>query len=73
MLLSLKAFLVFWFAVSRIPDVAHQFNFFIENFINPKHPYALDFPVWWSYLAKAALTKHNASSDLGKSLGLVME
>lgn len=37
------------------------------------HPNALDFPVWWSYLPKATLTKHNASSDLGKSSGLVMK
>lgn len=67
MLLSLKAFLVFWLALSRILDVAHQFNLFIETFMKLMHPNALNFPVWWSNLAKATLTKHNASSDLGKS------
>lgn len=73
MLLSLKAFLVFWFALRRIVDVAHQFNLFIETFMNLMHPNALDLPVWWSYLPKATFTKHNASSDFGKSLGLVMK
>lgn len=64
MLLSLKAFLVFWFSLRRIGDVAHQFNLFIETFMNLMHPSALDLPVWWPYLPKGTFTKRNESMTI---------